>query len=269
MRSFLILIVAFFATGACASTVKSDTVYKDGSFEVEVEKYSPRGKNLLNRTVVIFPPTGGVNRIDRSYARQFAKAGAEAIVIVGYTGQSEKSLELSIHQRLHERAIRAYGVVEKNIPEDQKISVIGTSVGGLFASIVASQYERPDTVLVIAGGAPIPEIIAHSDEKALAKARKQRMKKFGFKDKQEYANAIREVFTLDPLNWANGFQDKRLGLVILNEDTTVHTKYQRRLLEHWKTPHVLERDNSHFWGIVYTWTYNSDKIVRFVTEGTF
>lgn len=269
MKSIAVLFIAFFTSAACASTVKSETIYKDGDFQVEVEKYSPRKSGSLDRTVVIFPPTGGVNRIDRSYARQFAKAGAEAIIIVGYTGQSEKSLELSIHQRLHERAIKAYGVVESNIPEGNKISVLGTSVGGLFASIVASQYSRPDTVLVIAGGAPIPEIIAHSDEEALAKAREQRMKKFGFKDKQEYADAIKEVFTLDPLNWANGFQEKRLGLVILNEDTTVHTRYQRRLLEHWKTPHVLERDNSHFWGIVYTWTYNSDKVVRFVTEGTF
>lgn len=216
------------------------------------------------RTVVIFPPTGGTNRIDRSYAKQVFERGQNAIVITGWTGQDEERIELDIHQVLHERALRAFQVVLGKIPLDQKVSVMGTSVGGLFAAIIASEFDRPDRVLVIAGGAPISEIIAHSDEKTLTRVRNERYKKYGFQNRDEYAKALSEQFYLDPLKLSDGYQSKKIGLVIMTEDSTVPTVYQKRLQDHWTNSSVLKIEKDHFWGIVNTWWYHSDWVMDFL-----
>jgi pimeloyl-ACP methyl ester carboxylesterase len=218
------------------------------------------------RTVVIFPPTGGANRIDRSYAKQVFERGENAIIVTGWTGHDEERLDLEIHPVLHERALKAFQVVLSRIPPEQKVSVLGTSVGGLFAAIIASEFDRPERVLVIAGGAPIPQIVANSDEKTLSRVREQRFEKYGFKNRDEYANALAQKFSLDPLDLSQGFQSKKLGLIIMTEDTTVPTEYQLRLKDHWPNSSVLKVENDHFWGIVNTWWYHSDWVLDFLLK---
>jgi hypothetical protein len=263
------IFLIFILNTICCVSANSKEIWstlQTNDFQVEVEVWQQPDEVGATRTVVIFPPTGGVNRIDRSYANQIFERGQNAIVIKGWTGQDEKSIDLEIHQRLHERALRAFSVVLEKIPQDQNVSVVGTSVGGIFASIIASQFDRPDRVLVITAGAPIPEVIAESDEEGLANLRSTRFKKFGFQNNQEYAGAIEKVFHLDPLKLSGDFKGKKLGVVLATEDTTVPTRHQQNLIDFWQTPEVLTVETDHFWGIVRTWWNHSDWVVNFLIQ---
>ena len=63
----------------------------DGDFEVTYYEYAPEDEQTVVRTVVIFPPTGGITCLDKSYARKIKKRGARAIVLSDWTGKSEDS----------------------------------------------------------------------------------------------------------------------------------------------------------------------------------
>ena len=69
----------------------------DGEFEVAYYEYAPEDEQSVVRTVVIFPPTGGITFLDKSYARKIKKRGARAIVLSHWTGKSEESLDLRLH----------------------------------------------------------------------------------------------------------------------------------------------------------------------------
>ena len=263
-----ILFILLLAPGCALAQLQDETVFKDpaSSFEVDVLVYKPYGwVKDVGRTVVIYPPTGGVTRLERSYAKQFAKRGATAIVLTNWTGLSESTLELSIHQTLHERAMKAFEVTMLNIPDTHSISVLGTSVGGIFTSLIAAMFDRPDRYLIIGAGAPVAEVISQSDQSDLAKARDQRYEKYGFSTEAEYAEELSKVFNLEPTEMSKPAEGVRLGAFVLTEDTTVPTHHQYKLAEHWQAQ-VWEIEASHVWGIFRAWWSYSDEIADFLIE---
>lgn len=236
----------------------------DGNFWVEVTKYgSPKNKSLI-----IVPPTGGTNYIDRRYADYFCEAGYEVIVLDRWMGQSEPgSFDLGMHQRFYERADRAIamGVAESKA---KFIGLLGTSVGALHASVAAGTQNRINAVFIITGGAPIAGIIVNSDQQAMVDLAKKRVQEFGYKSKEEYLAALTPKIKLDPMLVGPGFKNKKLGMMIALDDYTVPTEFQNKLADYWKPAVVLERNTGHFWGIVDTFLFDKDKVLEFF-ESTF
>jgi predicted alpha/beta hydrolase family esterase len=56
---------------------------------------------------------------------------------------------------------------------------------------------------------------------------------------------------------------KKFGMVISTSDKTVPTLNQERLKSLWKPEVVIYKDQDHFWTIVNTWLFDSDKIYAF------
>ncbi len=234
--------------------------FKDQDFEVTVNEFvvGAPGKNVL-----VIPPTGGTNVIDKSYAKALAKKGFRVFILESWTDHDEYNIELSIHTRFYARAQRAIETVVKHIPEDQPIGILGTSVGGIHAAIAAGRIPRITRAMVITGGADIASVITDSDQLAMVDVKKKRMDRYKFRDRDAYLTELRKVIELEPLRLGPGYQGKKLGMVISREDTTVPGKNQELLLDLWKPEHVLELKNNHFWAIVRTWLFNSDFVVDF------
>lgn len=269
MRAVLIF-TAVMGLGACA-TPKSKVTRLEATdgFWVEIAEYSAVDNQVPERSILILPPTGGANFIDKSYARGLSRRGAVVKILLGWSGQDEVSTALSLHQDLHERALRAIELTMESVPPTQKISLMGTSVGALFVAISASRYARPDRLLSIAGGVPIPEVIAESDHESMVKLRKQRTEEFGFKSGAEYEKAIHEVFTLDPLDLEKNLSGSRLraknlGVIYFTEDHTVPTKNQLQLFELWQPQFSVSLAAGHVWGILKTWWSHQDEINDFL-----
>lgn len=263
-RYFLILFCSVNVIG-CSHLKRAEKLsISHEKFQVQTMVYKPNKPR--NKTVIIIPPTGGVNYIDRSYAKQLQKKGAEVIIVTSWSGDQENKTDLELHQRLHSRAMKAIGLVLQTIPTDQTISILGASLGGIYTSVAVELFDRIDKAFVIAAGVPIPEVIAVSTNSEMKELRNKRKKTMNFKTSKEYANAIHAVFNLDPLDLPNKHGDKKLGMIVLLKDKSVPTTNQLKLKEHWKPSYYKELNKSHFWGIVKTWWSYSDEVTDFLIK---
>ncbi len=231
----------------------------DDGFWVEVAHYGSEAK----KTILIMPPTGGENVIDRSYAKMFCEAGYEVFILKEWSNQYEKDVELELHQRFYERSQKAIELVLKEVKETSQIGLLGTSVGALFSEVAASIQPRINAVFVIVGGAPIASIIVNSDQQAMIDLAERRRQRYGFSSKEQYQTALSAKFKLEPMSLGDGYKNKKLGALIALDDTTVPTAAQKNLVALWQTQTVIERNNGHFWAIVNAWLFDSDKILNF------
>ena len=259
----LVLLSLFFVFAGCANTavINCDLDSQrlgNEAFWVETGHYGkPTVKSLL-----IIPPTGGANVVDRSYAKMFCKAGYEVFILMGWKDQDEQSIDMTLHQRFYERSEKAISLVLAEIKSGQ-IGLLGTSVGALHAAVAASLQDRINAVFIITGGAPLADIIVNSDQGAMEDLANKRRRAFGFKNKKEYLAALVPEIKLEPMKLGDGFQKKKLGAVIALNDTKVPTEMQKNLVAFWNPQLVIEKDSGHFWTIVSTWLFNSDEILEF------
>jgi hypothetical protein len=260
MKSFALLIAPLLVSLNAFTAETEMKTFKDLDFEVEVLSYHPEKPKSY---ILIVPPTGGTNYIDRSYATGLSKRGHHVYVLSRWTGDNEYNLELEIHKRFYARSFRAIGVVLSQIPKNAKVGILGTSVGGLHASIAASRYPEISSAMIITAGAHIPSIIAHSDQEAMVNVWLERKKRYGLKDKSHYVDELNKVIELEALNRLEIKTPKKFGLVISSNDTTVPTVNQERLKSLWKPEKVLYKDKDHFWTIVHTWLFDADFIYDF------
>jgi hypothetical protein len=230
-------------------------------FSVKTETYRDI-KNKSKLAVLILPPTGGVNRIDKSYAKKLCKHDINAYILTDWTGIEERANDLGIHQRHNERAIRAIELVSNSIPES-KIGLLGTSVGGIHAALAIGILGNISSAFIITGGAPLSGIIANSTQEELALLRAERMKKYGFRTTTDYELALEREIPWDPIKTMDHLEDKRLGVVIAMDDDVVPTRYQEFLAQFWAPNYVLRLKGTHASVILKTWAYHSDKVIQF------
>ncbi len=51
------------------------------------------------RTIIILPPTGGVNSLDYNYAKEFCKAGFNSIILLSWTDDTKLFLDPKMHDQ--------------------------------------------------------------------------------------------------------------------------------------------------------------------------
>jgi hypothetical protein len=260
MKFFALLIASLMLSLDSLGSSFNEIKFKDQDFEVQVLSYRPEKPKSF---ILIVPPSGGTNYIDRSYASGLRQRGHHVYVLSRWTGDDEYNLDLEIHKRFYARSFRAIGLVLSQIPKNAKVGILGTSVGGLHASIAASRYPEISSAMIITAGAHISSIIAHSDQEAMISAWLKRKKLYGFKDRFEYEEALNKVIELEALDRAQIKTQKKFGLVISSTDTTVPTINQERLKSLWKPEKVMYKNKDHFWTIVLTWLFDADFIYDF------
>lgn len=231
-------------------------------FAVEVLKY--QSQNPEQKSIILMPPTGGTNSIDRSYAKNLCQSGFDVYIIEHWTGEAEFSLDLLIHERHYSRAQKAIGITIENI-KSKFIGILGTSVGAIYTSVAMSLHDKLNAAFVIVGGADVPEIIATSDQDILVKVRDERFKLSGYKNNEEYIRAISEVFPYKVSQLPSLYKGKKLGMVIADADTTVPTATQNYLRDLWQPQVVYNYSGNHLTVILKTWRHRDD-IVEFFSK---
>ena len=95
LNSFTVILIFFVSTWSSCSSLNgrsvttTEIVYRSAEFQVNVAKYS--GINPSTKSLLILPPTGGENFIDRSYAQDFSKLGYDVYILQSWTGMDERS----------------------------------------------------------------------------------------------------------------------------------------------------------------------------------
>lgn len=232
-------------------------------FTVAYSHYQALGNQ--NKNIIIMPPTGGINVLDRSYARLFCEYGFNVFVPESWTGDDEYNLEYGIHNRLYQRTQKSIDLILSTIPQNDFVGILGTSVGGLHSATAIGRNSRLQAGFVITGGVDIAAIIVYSEQLAMREAKMKRMQAFGLKSDKEYVTQLRPHILLDGIHF-QGHVGKKLGMVIATEDTVVPAKNQFLLRDLWKPQKTILMQGNHFWSIIKTWLFHRQEIVHFFLE---
>ena len=264
----LMLIAAFPALSACStfphSCAPKDIHINSVNGDLIVTQYSPASPT--QKGLILVPPTGGTNVIDRSYAKSFCSRGYDTYIINDWPRPNEQTSDLELHQHFYENAQKAIEAVMHQMTSSF-IGILGTSVGALHASIAANTMERLNAAFFIVGGLPIAEVVVTSDQLAMRNLRDLRKERFGFKNDQQNIDAIEKVFSLEPERKSPN-STKDFGAVVATEDSTVPTVTQQKLVDHFKPSVLITIHNGHFWTVIKTWLFHSDEIIDFFDKSS-
>jgi dienelactone hydrolase len=154
------LVFAFLFSG-CSSTAKRTVSYPlaEGDFKVDLTICKPEEKS--EKSLLLLPPTGGTNSIDRSYAKRFCNEGFNVYLINDWSRTGETGDDLGFHQRAYTNSQHAISLVLDQV-DTPYVGMIGTSVGATHASVAANVFDKINAVFFIVGGVPLMEVVATS-----------------------------------------------------------------------------------------------------------
>ncbi len=159
----------------------------------------------------------------------------------------------------------AIGELLKAVPPGF-VGIIGTSAGGLYASIAVQMQMRIQAAFFIVTGTPIVDIVMESDQIEMIELRKARYEKLGYKNDSDLREDLHKAFTLEPHQLGDQFKEKIIGMSIALDDSTVPTARQMALKELFHPQKVITYNSSHFWGIAKTWLFSTSNIVDFFEQ---
>ncbi len=241
-----------------------DLIYGDSAFQVQATEC--RAKSESKKSLIILPPTGGTNLIDRSYIKRFCNGGYDVYLLNDWS-RPDKSNDLAFHQREYTNSQRAIALTLARI-KTPFVGLLGTSVGATHAAVAANTFEQLDAVMFIVGGVPIPQVIVTSDHPSMKALHKSRFERFKFENDAAYESALNNAFALEPTRLGDIHLKKDFAAVIALSDSTVPVETQKNLVEFFKPQKVITLPNSHFWAILKTWLSHTKEIVAFFDESS-
>jgi hypothetical protein len=220
------------------------------------------------RTVLILPPTGGVNKIDIAYATALCFLNFRVVLIEGWDYDDVKSLDPDMHDQSARRALTAVRhVIETlHISRPHQLGILGTSVGAIEAALVLGVDPRVSAGALIVGGGNMVDILATSDQAQLAQLRSARMAASGIKTIDGYREALRPHIKIDPIDYAPGATGKKIWQLIATKDLTVPTADQLALQKAFGSQPATIFDGDHFHAIIGAYMKHQKDIYDFFTQ---
>lgn len=230
--------------------------------EVVFDHYSPKARS--SATVIIMPPTGGENILDRFYARNFCKRGLGAVLMKTWTSDTESTLEFDSHDNGFKRAIHAVTRTLEFVPG--RIGILGTSLGSLYASTLLAIEPRIESGVLIVGGSPLSTILATSSLPTVKRQREERMKNLGIESVAAYEQAIKDKVYLDVSNFLPLRPDKSVFMINALKDTVIPSETQQILWNELGRPRKLEINAGHAGTIFKSYFRYHREIESFLVE---
>jgi len=102
--------------------------------KVKLKIYEAPG---AKKTVLILPPTGGENLLDRGHANTLCYEGIRAVILQSWDYDTETTLDLGMHDRGALRSLAAIRHSLDYLGKDgpQAFGILGTSVGALSSAL--------------------------------------------------------------------------------------------------------------------------------------
>lgn len=195
--------------------------------KVNVSIYRSAGPGK-KKMVVILPPTGGVNILDRGYANEMCSLGLTVALVSGWDHQGERSLDFNMHNNGALRALVATRHVIEFLQTEapDSVGILGTSIGAVAGVLVMAFEPRVSSAALIVGSARFADIVADSDEAGTSSLRQQRMSHLGLHSREQYRDAVRASIKIDPALFMNQITKRPVLVVSADADTTVPSQHQ-------------------------------------------
>ena len=247
-------------------TAQDPVTMKPGTVKLTLlsPRFSSEDRSDL-RTVVIMPPTGGVNALDWAYAARICLSNYRVAVVTNWDFDTFNELDMNMHDRGALRALAAirHTIEFLNPKRASQLGILGTSVGAI-SSILATGYEqRISAAALIVGGVGISEIIANSNESHLSKLRTDRMAQFKIASIKDYQKALADHCKIDPKDFINYSGRKNIWMMIGTKDDTVPTANQWEAFNLFGQPASLMFPGNHLETITHTAFADTGAIIDF------
>jgi hypothetical protein len=233
-------------------------------FEVKIEAYLADNKTIQN---IILPPIGGTTLLESKYARKICARGVSSYIFVNWTNDYEESvIDLKVHRRAIERALYSIKLfLEKN---DMPTSILGTSLGGIYAGLAVGRFSQLTKAAIITSGMDLAGILAYGMLPETIEQRNKRFEKLGFKDQDEYYLALTNAIDYDYESYSRYYRNKELLHFRSFNDIVIPVLYQDQLISYFDED--LVRVNSirfnHRNTIIWTYARRSNWIANFLTR---
>lgn len=260
-----------------------ETKYPDleEPFKVAMTMYIPNRKRLGDKTVpavIMIPPVGGVNLLDKRTAGTLCDSKIAGIIVANDFANIQYQADKALlppedHQKTFHRIGAAVKGIMKMISDDKnldydRVGMFGVSLGGILGSFVmATQPDIAAGYFVVAGG-DVPQILATSKQDEVSKIRARRMREQGFKNSAEYEEFLREYITFDPADLGITMPRDTINMMISRQDTRVPTENQFLLHKAFNEPEATYSSKEHLmaiFGFLFPGA-GRKRIARFFTE---
>jgi alpha-beta hydrolase superfamily lysophospholipase len=143
-----------------------------------------------------------------------------------------------------------------------KVSVFGSSLGAILASMAAAVDGKIDRAFLVGAGGSLVDLLTESDQELLVKMRQDRMAAYGLASAEEYREFLSTRLHFEPTRWVPAPNSgKAITLLIATEDTTVPTETQEALWEAWGRPRRIDVSQGHVLSIIWTWAFYRATVV--------
>lgn len=242
--------------------------------KVRVIGYISNEKEVGRSNVLIIPPTGGENRIDRSYGRRSClKYKTHAFILNTFQGIEDDGIDLELHDRGALKYLyaqrHAYEFIKNNF--NDSIVLLGTSLGAIQGAVL-NGYEEFKRASLIVGGGGLADMIANSTQSNLIELKEKRFQASGLATMEEfeltYESNLEEAIKIDSGSFVSSLEAIPVYYVLGKKDKVVPYKNQKILIG--ERPHsetvVKIKNKGHLGVVLSSWIHRQDRILKFLFE---
>ena len=227
--------------------------------------HSFKGASGNSKAVILMPPITGTTDLEVGISEALCQDGVRAVIVEKIERDENFALEIATYDRVALKKLAAIRHAAEYLAASgaKEIGVLGISAGGLAASLALGVEAKIRKAALIGTGLDLAEVVVDSTEATQAKLRDERMRRLGFKNREEYLAALKAGITLDNSDFIGFSGPKRVWMSVMNRDTVVPTRTQLALAKALKPEKLVTYDSNHIDGIIQTFANEREAIVRF------
>ena len=227
--------------------------------EVHIFRPENPGKD---RPVILLPPTGGMNFLDRQMGKYFCSRNVTFYILAQFDGFADKDYDL----RRHDRQIRGNTAALKELIQwiHQPVNLMGASLGALYAAAAMGADPQIEKVVLTVGGVDLAGILTDSQLESVTVQKINRKEIYHLTSDADYLQLMKKSIHYDPgIFLSEEKNSERFLLFLSSEDTDVPTPYQKSLAEQLPKAKKTYFEAGHLWTVIRTYLFHREEIFNF------
>lgn len=256
------------ATAFACDVTEVSLMNPTGGTPYSLHKMDPR-KVSAQGQVIILPPTGGMNFVDRRLGKSLCEKGIP-VIILDYAQGNTVTSDFGIHDRESRAFLAGLNETLKTYPNPSVL--IGASLGGLYAALAKGLSQKENTlplslikgqVLTVTGGT-LPEILATSEHDNVRRQRELRLQTYQIARVEDYLAKLNSAVELELYSLSTENSKDQTLFFGSDSDTIVPGNLQRKLWQKLGEPDGIWFNSSHSWTIGRVYLFHSDLIAQHI-----
>lgn len=222
--------------------------------EITLEYFMPLSAGRA-AVVVMLPIMKSSLAIERFFARYYARRGIAAVILTDVHSPAATEDIRRLDSGLRETVIQARQAIdwiETRAELDRtRIGVLGLSMGGIRASLLAAVDTRVRGAALALVGSDLPHIVAHSNESVFVRLRAHQLQAFQ-RTPDALELELRSLLHSDPGRYAAYIDAERTLLVLALYNSTVSYAKGAQLRSLIGNPETITIPTGHYSSVVYS-----------------